>query len=90
MVVVMVVCGGGCVGVLMRFVWLGVFGWGWVCVWACRVSEFWTNGIVYMLTLTISMSISAVVGMFFPYRHVEIIGSRRRHACRHNLSFKVE
>ena len=34
--------------------------------------------------------ISAVVGMFFPYRHVEIIGSRRRHACRHNSSFKVE
>ena len=27
---------------------------------------------------------------FFPYRHVEIIGSRRRHACRHNSSFKVE
>ena len=33
---------------------------------------------------------SAVVGMFFPYRHVEIIGSRRRHACQHNSSFKVE
>ena len=27
---------------------------------------------------------------FFPYRHVKIIGSRRRHACRHNSSFKVE
>ena len=36
------------------------------------------------------VSSSAVVGMFFPYRHVEIIGSRRRHACRHNSSFKVE
>ena len=34
--------------------------------------------------------INAVVGMFFPYRHVEIIGSRRRHTCRHNSSFKVE
>ena len=33
---------------------------------------------------------SAVVGMFFPYRHVEIIGSRRRHACRHNARFKVQ
>ena len=33
---------------------------------------------------------SAVVGMFFPYRHVKIIGSRRRHACQHNSSFKVE
>ena len=33
---------------------------------------------------------SAVVGMFSPYRHVGIIWSRRRHACRHNLSFKIE
>ena len=33
---------------------------------------------------------SAVVGMFFPYRHVGIILSRRRHGCRHNLSFKIE
>ena len=33
---------------------------------------------------------SAVVGMFFPYRHVGIIWSRRRHACRHNSSFKIE
>ena len=33
---------------------------------------------------------SAVVGMFFPYRHVKIIGSRCRHACRHNSSFKLE
>ena len=33
---------------------------------------------------------SAVVGMFFPYRHVGIIWPRRRHACRHNSSFKIE
>ena len=33
---------------------------------------------------------SAVVGMFFPYRHVGIIWSRRRHACQHNSSFKIE
>ena len=37
-----------------------------------------------------SVIISAVVGMFFPYRHVAIIWSRRRHACRHNSSFKIE
>ena len=33
---------------------------------------------------------SAVVGMFFPYRHVGIIWFRRRHDCRHNSSFKIE
>ena len=33
---------------------------------------------------------SAVVGMFFPYRHVNIICSQRRHACRHSSCFKVE
>ena len=33
---------------------------------------------------------SAVVGMFFPYRHVGIIWSRRRHACRHNSCFKIK
>ena len=33
---------------------------------------------------------SAVVGLFFPYRHVGIIWSRRRYGCRHNLSFKIE
>ena len=27
---------------------------------------------------------------FFPYRHVGIIWSRRRHACRHNSNFKIE
>ena len=37
-----------------------------------------------------SLATSAVVGMFFPYRHVGIIWSRRRHACRHNSSFKIE
>ena len=40
---------------------------------------------VFLVSTPIS---SAVVGMFFPYRHVEIIGSRRRHACRHNSSFE--
>ena len=51
-------------GVLMRFVWMslgvgmGVLGWGWMCVWGCGwMSEFGTNGIVYMLILTISMNI---------------------------------
>ena len=39
---------------------------------------------------TIIVYTSAVVGMFFPYRHVKIIGSWRRHSCRHNSSFKVE
>ena len=40
-VVVMVVCGGGSVCVLMRFVWK-------VCVWGVGgwVSEFWRSGIV--------------------------------------------
>ena len=63
-VAVMMVCGGGSVGVLMRFVWrslgvgrgvLGGGGWvsGGVGGWA---SEFWTSDIVYMLILTISMS----------------------------------
>ena len=36
------------------------------------------------------VSTSAVVGMIFPCRHVNIIWSRRRHACRHNSSFKIE
>ena len=64
-VVVMVVCGGGPVGVLMRFIWtsLGVgrgvlgyvcvFGFGGEGFW---VSEFWTSGIAYMLILPLSMS----------------------------------
>ena len=40
-------CRDGCVGV----------GWGCVCgVWGGWVSEFWTNGIVYMLILTKGMS----------------------------------
>ena len=55
--VVMVVYVGGSVGVLKRFVWrslgvgmdvFGVLGW---------VREFLTRGTVYMLMLTISMSL---------------------------------
>ena len=41
-------------------------------------------------SLNVNVVTSAVVGMFFPYRHVGIIWSRRRHACRHNSSFKIE
>ena len=60
-----VVCVGGSVGVLMRFVWrslgvgMGVLRWGRVCVWGVDgwVSEFLTSGIVYILILRISMSI---------------------------------
>ena len=33
---------------------------------------------------------SAVVGTFFQYWHVDIIWSRRRCACQHNSSFKIE
>ena len=55
-VVIMVVCVGGCLGILMRFVrrslgmGMGVLGRRWVCVWGVSgwVSEFWTSGIVYM------------------------------------------
>ena len=55
-VVIMVVCVGGCLGILMRFVrrslgmGMGVLGRRWVCVWGVGewVSEFWTSGIVYM------------------------------------------
>ena len=59
-----VVCGCGSVGVLMRFVWrslgvgMGVLGWV-GCVFGGvgeRMNEFWTSGIVYMLILAISMS----------------------------------
>ena len=44
----------------------------------------------YEILQRICIRHSAVVGMFFPYRHVGIIWSRRRHACRHNSSFKIE
>ena len=40
-------CGDGCV-------FVGVGGW---------VSEFWTSGIVYMLILTISMSIVCLTNL---------------------------
>ena len=61
----MVVCVGGSVGVLTRFVWrllgvgMGVLGWD-GCIFGGLdglVSEFWTRGIVLKLILTISMSI---------------------------------
>ena len=63
----MVVCVGGSVDVLMRFVWkwmgveMGVLGRRWVCVWGVGgwVSELWTSGIVNMLILTLSMRIVA-------------------------------
>ena len=52
-----VVCVGGSVGVLMRFVWRSL-GVGMGCVGGVGgwVSEFWTSGIVYMLICTLSMS----------------------------------
>ena len=57
-VVVMVVCVGGFVGVLMRFVWrsLGV-GMG-VCfgLWVGRWVRFWTHAIDYMPILTIGIN----------------------------------
>ena len=49
--------------------------WVRVCTITNKVFWTWTSG---------------VVGMFFSYRHVEIIGSRRRHVCQHNWSFKFE
>ena len=59
--------------------------------------DFHLGAVVYMkwrltnaLYVCMYVCISAVVGMFFPYRHVGIIWSRRRHACRHNSSFKIE
>ena len=57
-----VVCVDGSVGVLLRFVWkslsvgMGVSGWG-RGVFGVWLSEFWTSGIVYILILTINMSI---------------------------------
>ena len=65
-VVVMVVCIGGSVALLMRFVWrslgcgdgcVGVGVGGCLGVWVGGwVSEFWTSGLVYMIIFTISMS----------------------------------
>ena len=50
----------------------------------------WTMNMWKLSYLHCILDTSAVVGMFFPYRHVEIIGSQRRHACWHNSSFKVD
>ena len=57
---------GGSVDVLMVFAWrsigvgMCVLGWGRGGVFGCvggLVSEFWTRGIVYMLILTMSISV---------------------------------
>ena len=54
------------------------------------VRDGFANG-VYNQSVKLKWNLtSAMVGKFFPYRHVEIIGSPRRHACRHNSSFKVK
>ena len=58
-------------------------------IFPLRIYRVYSVYIVYIVLYRIATT-SAVVGMFFPYRHVEIIGSRRRHACRHNSSFKLE
>ena len=50
---------------------------------------YFLSNIVFLYSIK-CYDISAVVGMFFPYRHVGIIWSQRRHGCRHNLSFKIE
>ena len=53
----------------------------------CSYLTIWPRG---TRTRVVRVITSAVVGMFFPYRHVGIICSRRRHACRHNSSFKIK
>ena len=45
---------------------------------------------VWLYHVLIFSYTSAVVGMFFPYRHVGISRSRRRHDCWHNSSFKID
>ena len=69
------------IGVINRWLQSRVEKFGRMTRTKPKVTEIWQD---------VSILISAVVGMFFPHRHVGIIWSRRRHGCRHNLSFKIE
>ena len=94
------VCRGGgvCVCVLFLFCCLFVFYFLFYFIFVCFyffiLFLFLSFYLIYLFFwLSVSrerVMNSAVVGMIFPYRHVGIIWSRRRHACRHNSSFKIE